>query len=195
MRIFVGCSPNSNVPLEYRDLASNIATMLANNGHKLVFKGEEEGMSGKCFMTFKYEGAKTKAIIESKSLDELKDLEVDAYEVEMNTFDRTKKIYSSSEVVLILPGGLGTLAELFAFIEEKKNTNSDKAIILFNYNNFYTPLLMAMKDSFSQGFISESELKRIDVVTDVRSLELYLKTIEKKKKEDDKDEKWNGNVS
>ncbi len=185
MRIFVGCSSNSNVPLEYRELASSVATMLANNNHKLVFKGEEEGMSGKCFMTFKYEGAKTKAIIDSSKLDDLKGLEVDAYEVEMNTFDRTKKIYSASEVVLILPGGLGTLAELFAVLEEKKNTNDDKPIILFNHDNFYTPLLKALKNLFSLGFVSESELKRIDVVSDVRSLELYLKTIENTKKEDD----------
>ncbi len=191
MRIFVGCSSNSNVPLEYRDLASNVATSLAQNNHKLVFKGEEEGMSGKCFMTFKYEGAKTKAIVEAKKLDALKEIEVDAYEVEMNTFDRTKKIYASSEVILILPGGLGTLAELFSFLEEKKNTNGDMPIILFNYNHYYDPLLLFLKSIFKQGFISESELKRIDVVSDIRSLELYLKRLEKEenKKEDVKDEK------
>ncbi len=86
MRIFVGCSTSSVVPIKYRDLASEIATMLTRNNHKLVFGGPQSGMMGKCYMTFKYEEAKTKAVLDISEVSVLEDVEVDASKVSPSTF-------------------------------------------------------------------------------------------------------------
>ncbi len=183
MRVYVGCSTSSIVPIKYRDLASEVATMLTRNGHKLVFGGASLGMMGKCYMTFKYEEAKTKAILDISEVNVLEDVDVDASHVSPSTFQKRENIYISSEIILILPGEIGTLAELFAIMDEKIKKHKDIPIILFNYENFYTPLINFLKGMENEGFINESHMQAIDVITDVKSLEMYIRRLESEKKE------------
>lgn len=183
MRVFVGASTSSVVPIKYRDLACEIATMLTRNGHKLVFGGPQSGMLGKCYMTFKYEGAKTKAILDISEVSVLEDVDVDASHIAPSTFQKRENIYVSSEVILILPGGIGTLAELFSIMDEKIKKHNDIPIILFNYENLYTPLINFLKDMEKDGFISDVHFQAMDIVTDVKSLEMCIRRIEKEKKE------------
>lgn len=179
MKVFVSCSDVDNVYLNYRDLASEVATMLARNGHKLVFEGKDTGMMGNCYMAYKYEGGKVKAVVELHDAENLDMLELNAYEVKPSVFERTKELYSSSDVVIFLPGGLGTFGELFSILDEKKQKRHEKKIILFNYNNFYTPLLKFLSDVYKEGFVSRRDLQLLDIVTDVKSLELFLRDLEK----------------
>lgn len=180
MRVFVGCSTSSVVPIKYRDLACEVATMLTHNGHKLVFGGTQSGMMGKCYMTFKYEEAKTKAVLDISEVAVLDDVDVDASKVSPSTFQKRENIYISSELILILPGEVGTLAELFSIMDEKIKKHGEIPIVLFNYDNFYTPLIKFLKDMERDGFINESHLQAFDVVSDVKSLEMYINRYEKK---------------
>lgn len=179
MRVFVACSSVDNVPLAYRDKASEVATMLARNGHKLVFKGSDTGMMGNCYMAYKYEGGKVKAIVEVHDAPNLEMLELDAYQVKTNIFERTKELYEASDAILFLPGGLETLGELFSMLDEKRQKKDEKKIILFDYNHFYTPLLKLLSDQYKEGFVSKKDLQLFDIVTDVKSLELFLNRLEK----------------
>ena len=181
MRIFIGCSYSANVPLKYRELSSSIASFLAKDKHKLVFGGGSSGMIEKCFMTFKYEGAKTKAILDVTDAKNLEFLEVDANEVTISTFRRTEEIFKSSEIILILPGGIGTLAELFSFIDAKRTKKVNIPIILYNYDHYYDNLLKFLKNAYEDSIISSKDIKLFDVVTDIKSLEKYIKSLEKEK--------------
>lgn len=183
MRIYVGTSTSSVVPIKYRELASEVATMLTHNGHKLIFGGAIDGMMGKCYMTFKYEEAKTKAILDISEVSVLEDVDVDAEHVSPSSFQKRENIYISSEVILLLPGEVGTLAELFGILDEKIKKNKEIPIVLFNYDNFYTPLINFLKGMARDGFISETHLDALDIVTDVKSLEMYLRKIDMEKKE------------
>ena len=183
MRIYVGCSTSSIVPIEYRNLACEVATMLTRNGHKLVFGGASSGMLGKCYMTFKYEGAKTKAILDASEVSVLDDVDVDASHIAPSTFQKRENIYVSSEIILIMPGEIGNLAELFSIMDEKIKKHSEIPIILFNYENFYTPLIKFLRNMEREGFINENHLQTIDIVTDVTSLEMCIRRIENEIKE------------
>lgn len=183
MRVFMGMSTSTRVPIKYRDLASEVATMLTHNGHKLVFGGAIDGMLGKCYMTFKYEEAKTKAVLDISEVSVLEDVDVDASHVAPSTFQKRENIYISSEIILILPGEISTLAELFSIMDEKIKKHKGIPVVLFNYDNFYTPLLEFLKGMESEGFINESHLETIDVITDVKSLEMYLRRKNEEKKE------------
>lgn len=69
-----------------------------------------------------------------------------------NTTQRFEEIFSNSDVLLFLPGGLGTLAELFSSIEERQINNAKK-IILYNYNFFFTPIIEELYRLYKEGFI------------------------------------------
>ncbi len=185
LRIYIASSFKDNVLLKYRDLATEVADALAKEGHKLVFGGYDTGMMGKTYMAFKYESARTKAIVDIKNTDILSSLEVDAYDVTTNAMQRIEKAYKSSQVCLILPGGIETLAEFFTFVDEVRMHKSDVRIILFNYEHFFSPIINFLKNAYKENFVSERELKLFDIVTDINSLNLYLYNLEKRLKEDD----------
>ena len=180
MRIFIGCSAKDTVSMEYKKLASDVSTMLAKRGDKLVFGGFEGGMMGKCYYTFRYEGSRVKAVADITDANEVEALDVDASEITLNTFKRCEKIFESSEVILLLPGGVGTLREFFSMLDEKRTKGFDKPIILFNYNKFFTPLLNVLTKYYEEKFVSKKDLKLFDVVSDIKSLEMYLNNLERK---------------
>ena len=180
MRVFIGCSAKDSIPLEFKEVACKISTMLAQRGDKLVFGGKETGMMGKCYFTFRYEGSKVKAIADITDAESVDGMDLDASEITLNTFKRTDAIFESSEVILILPGGLGTLREFFSMLDEKRTKGYDKPIILFNFEKYYDPLLEYLTKCYKVNFISKKDLKLFDVVTDVKTLEMYLNRLERK---------------
>lgn len=179
MRVFMACSNKDSIPMEYRNLASEVADTLAKRGHKLIFEGYDTGMVQKCYMAFKYEGAKTKAIVDIKNTDILNSLEVDAYDVVTNVMQSYEKIFKSSHAIIVMPGGIDTFAEFFSFISELKIRKSNVKVILFNYKHFFNPLIEFMKKCYETNFIDKKELKLFDIVTDVKSLDMYLNYVEK----------------
>lgn len=176
MRAFIGCSAKDTLNKKYYTLATNIADILAKRGCRLVFGGVDDGMMGKCFMTFKYHDLPTMGVADISDALALKNLEVDKYEVTQSTFRRTETMFKNSDMIVILPGGIGTFAEIFSLLDEIRTRKINKPFIIVNYNNYYTPLLEFISKSYKEGFISESDLKLIDVVTDDIS---FLKLIEK----------------
>lgn len=176
MKVYVACTGEENVLIKYRDLASDVATSLVRHNHKLVFNGCSTGCALKCYMTYRYEGGKIKAVLDVHDSSYLEDVEVDAYEVLPSTFERDKMIYQSSDMILILPGGLECVSLFFSLLEESKKRNELKPIILFNYNNYYTPLLKFLENSHKQEFVSKEDIKLFSIVNDLNGLESYLKT-------------------
>ena len=181
MKVFIACSGSENINHEYLTLASDVATLLVRHNHKLVFAGKDTGMMGQCFMTYKYESGKTKAILDVHDTDYLESLEVDAYEVEPSTFERTKMLYQSSDLVIIMPGDIEVLSEFMSIIEENKTRGESKPIVLFNYKNFYTPLLKLIENSYKDGFIRKEDIKLFSIVNDIASLDAYLHILEKER--------------
>ena len=178
MRVFIGCSAKNNLNKKYYELATNIADELAKRGCKLVFGGVDDGMMGKCFMTFKYRELPTKGVVDLSDAEILKGLEVDKYEITPSTFRRTEEMFKNSDIAVIMPGGIGTIAEIFAYVDEIRTRKINKPFIIVNYDNYYTPLLEFISKSYKEGFINENDLKLINVVTDVDS---FIKLLEKLK--------------
>ena len=77
MRVYITCTNSDRVSMEYKELASNIASILAKRGHKLIFNGYDTGMIGKAFLTFKFDEAHTKAIVDIKDSDNLEVLDIE----------------------------------------------------------------------------------------------------------------------
>ncbi len=175
MKVYVACSGEENVDVKYLNLASDVATSLVRMNHKLIFSGNEAGASGKCYMTFRYESGKIKAIMDVHDTHYLDNIEVDAYEVVPSRFDANKLIYQSSDMILILPGGVDVISLFFSLLEESKKRHEAKPIIIFNYDNFYTPLLKYIEDLYKNSFISKDTIKLFSIVSDIKSLERYLR--------------------
>jgi len=179
MKVFIACSANNSLAKEYYELACNVSEIFAKRGHKLVFGGFDKGMMEKCYMTFKYNDSRVKAVATIQDEDATEALDVDAKEIVAKTFDRTKRLYEIADIVVILPGGIGTLAEFTSMVDYARCTTYEKKpIILFNYNNYYTPIINMLKGMYESNFCSKEDLKSFDIVTDLKGLEIELDKIE-----------------
>lgn len=178
MRIFIGCSASNNVPIKYINLAGEIADKLSKMDNKLVFGGSERGMMGKCYLSFKFNDKKVKGISDVSYIDELEGLECDASSVANSTFERAKLLYESAQIILFLPGGIGSMSEIFSMLEEKRTRNDNKPIIIYNYDGFYDDLLNMINYFKKFNFVSDNDTKLYEVVTSDDELIEIIKKIE-----------------
>lgn len=179
MRIYLAESERDGIANKYKDLASQVATILAEFGFILISKGVDTGMAFKSLMTFKYENETIIGINDVNKADIMESLDIGDTKVTRNTFERTKEIFNVSDIVLVLPGGLGTLAELFSFLEEIRTKKTNKRIIIFNYDKYYDYILKFLINSHKEGFISNEDLKLISIVNDIDSLKRFFNSWER----------------
>lgn len=179
MKVFLACSASNSLAKEYYELACNVSEIFAKRGHKLVFGGFDKGMMEKCYMTFKYNESRVKAVATVADSEYIEDLELDAKEIVPKTFDRTKRLYEIADVIVILPGGIGTIAEFFSMLDYCRCSNYDKKpIILFNYHDYYTPIINMLKGMYESNFCNKNDLKEFNIITNIDGLEFYLKQLE-----------------
>ena len=72
-------------------------------------------------------------------------------------FERKKLMIKSADIFLILPGGYGTIDELFEVISLNQLNVIKKKIVLLDINNFWSSLKMLLKDLKKNGFLYTSE--------------------------------------
>lgn len=94
-----------------------------------------------------------------------------------DTFLLKKKLYDTSDVIVILPGGLGTVSELFAFLEEARS-NKQKPIIICNIDHCYDFLDDLINKFIDEKFNDNNLGNYYKVVLDFEEFKTILKGIE-----------------
>ena len=69
------------------------------------------------------------------------------------------------DAIVFLPGGLGTINEIFSAIDSKRCGEFNKPIVFYNYNHYYDKLFEFLDVLYSEKF-SEIEDKKTYYVTD-----------------------------
>ena len=77
--------------------------------------------------------------------------------------ERKKMIYARCDAAIILPGGFGTLDELFEVLTWNQLTIHDKQIGILNTNGFYDSLLQHMEQMNKTGFLYAGAYEKIHV--------------------------------
>ncbi len=148
MKITIVSSASVQNP-EYLDLAHEVGAFLASESFDLVVGG----ISGSMMKIIYEEFTKRKNCVVCNTLSCYQnDLICDNTVLYDQTFDRLKGIYNQTDQIIVLPGGTGSLTELFGVLEEIRTQDQQKRIIILNYHNFYTPILNFIDQLIDQGF-------------------------------------------
>ena len=81
--------------------------------------------------------------------------------------ERKHKLLTGSDAVIALPGGSGTLEELFEAITLKRLGIYFNPIVLLNIRDFYTPLQTFMRQTIEQRFMNAEHLDMWSLVDTV----------------------------
>ena len=82
-----------------------------------------------------------------------------------------------SDVFIILPGGYGTLDELFEVLTIKQLGLSNKPIIIYNIQGFWEPLKKLFLFLKEEGFIDNKDLKEFVWADNIDEILKFLKKI------------------
>lgn len=170
MKIFMGCTSSEDIKDEYKKETKKIASFLANNEYDLIIGGtNKKGIFSILIREFKNRNIDliTLPIYKEEVSKDIKCNYVDT------TFDRTKTCYKMADKILILPGGTGTICEIFSMLEESR-TFDNKDIIIFNLDNYYTDIIKMISKSIKNEYNRVDILDRIKVFNTSDDLINYL---------------------
>jgi len=88
--------------------------------------------------------------------------------------ERKKVLAKISDAFIILPGGYGTLDELFEMLAMKQIGLLHKKICILNIDGFYDPLFELVIRMRSEKFITEEYFNYIFMAHSVEAIETYL---------------------
>lgn len=156
------------VAQEYLDLASELGTALAADGHTLISGGGNISMMGALAQAARAAGGHTVGIIPRALMErEVADLGADELVVTETMRQRKQQMDDRSEAFITLPGGIGTLEELFETWTAGYLGMHAKPVVLLDPDGFYRPLLSWLDDLEGRGFVGRRALDRLRIVDSV----------------------------
>lgn len=183
MEVFIATSSSNIIDPKYLRLARETSKYFTSRDFNLVFGGANFSMMGECYHAFSEEGKQIEAFTVEKYENDLKGLPKANCHLVSDTLTRFKWMFDISEVIVILPGGIGTLAEFGSALEEYRTINKKKLIILYNYEGFYDKIIDWMYEAKETGFLSESLFNDFKVIKTNEELKMvvdqYLEELEK----------------
>lgn len=164
--ICVFCGSRHGANPEWTDLAGLLGKGIAERGWGLVFGGGGSGLMGAVAnAALKYKGHVTGIIPQGLTTEEPVINNLTELHIVKTMRERKEMMDNLSDAFVIIPGGIGTLEELFEVWTARQVGFHDKPIILVNWNGYYEKLLQFIHESHRDGFLTQSHLKKIQVVT------------------------------
>ena len=150
MKIAVFCSANNNISREYFERTTELARWCREEGHTIVFGGCNMGLMG-CLAEEKGSlvGVVPRIIEQGGRVSENLTVHIPCD----NLSDRKDLMLLHSDVVVALPGGIGTLDEIFTVAAGHTIGYHHKPIILYNINGSWDSLVALLDDLQQRGMI------------------------------------------
>lgn len=173
--IAVFCGSKTGVNTLFVQHAAQLGKLLAENNIRLIYGGGSAGIMGVIADSVMQEGGLVTGFIPKILLEwEVQHRNITELIICDDMHERKKRIYSVSDAAVILPGGYGTLDELFEIITWNQLTIHDKHIFILNSGGFYKHLLAHIQLMKAEKFLYEEAEKRITIIDNPEDLLKYL---------------------
>lgn len=154
--ISVFCGSSDGYNEIYREEAYHVGSELARRGIDVVYGGAKIGLMGAVADgALNNDGKVTGVIPEFLQTKEVTHLGLSELIVVDTMHERKLKMYDRSDAVLVLPGGWGTMEEMFEMLTWGQLGMHTKPIGLLNINGYYDALKALNSTMVQEGFLSE----------------------------------------
>ena len=154
MKICVFCSANQQIDPAFFTMTEELGTWAAKNGHSIVYGGVNQGLMECLGKAVKEAGGRTIGVV--PMIVENTGRISDYVEVEIpcdNLSDRKQLMMDQADVFIALPGGIGTLDEVFTVAASATIGYHDKPVILYNMKGFWDSLIALLDNLKAKGMI------------------------------------------
>lgn len=175
MKIAVFCSANNNIAPDYFQKADELGQWMAAEGHTLVYGGCNSGLMESIGRAVHEAGGLTIGVV--PALVEQGGRQSQYVDVEIpcdNLDDRKHLMLVQCDVAVALPGGIGTLDELFTVAASHTIGYHRKMVILYNIGGFWDSLVALLDDLQAKGMIRGNYTQYIQVANTFDELRMLL---------------------
>ncbi|MEU6075591.1 TIGR00730 family Rossman fold protein [Micromonospora sp. NPDC047074] len=166
--ICVFCASSRTLDQRWLDLAAETGAEIARRGHTLVSGGGCVGMMGALAEGARAAGGRTIGVIPQSLVDlEVADLASDELLITDSMASRKTVMIDKSDAFLTLPGGIGTLDELFEVWTTATLALHAKPMVLVDTGGFYRPVLDWLGSLADQTFLKPAGLGLLTVTDTV----------------------------
>ncbi len=166
MKICIYCSSSDMLEQKFYILARNLATEMAARGHTLIYGGASVGIMGVLADKMLELNRHVIGIIPQIIADkEIAHNSLSELIITKDMHERKKLLQEKADAFIALPGGFGSLEELSETLTAKQLEFYDKAIVIFNQDGFYEPLIAQFENFYSHNF-SRSDYEHLYHVSD-----------------------------
>ena len=175
MKICVFCSANAAIDPAFFVKTEELGRWMSEKGHTLVYGGVNQGLMECVAKAVKDTGGRTVGVI--PRIVEKRGRISDYVDVEIlcdNLSDRKQLMLDKSDVFIALPGGIGTIDEVFTIAASATIGYHEKRVILYNINGFWDALIQMMDDLQQRGMVRGQWRDYIAVASTIEELETIL---------------------
>ena len=175
--ICVYCGSSDSVSPDYLSAAHEMGRVLVERGHRLIYGGGKTGLMGAIADGVLEGGGDVIGVITpSMNSSALAHKGVTSMDVVPDLHARKARMHQLSEGYIAMPGGFGTLDELFETITWSQVGEHQKPIGILNVNNYFAPLMGALNHSVQEGFIFKEHYDAIAYESDPEKILNAMKT-------------------
>jgi uncharacterized protein (TIGR00730 family) len=169
--VCVYCSSSSRTPAIYLDAAERLGRVLASAGLQIVYGGGTLGSMGRMAEAALGAGGKVIGVL-PRFMDELEWGHRSLTELRLvdDMHERKRTMLELSDAVVALPGGCGTLEELFEAMTWKRLGLFFGPVVLVNVNGFYDSCVTLLNRAVDEDFMDEKHRAMWSVVSDPDSV-------------------------
>ncbi len=173
LAVFCGSKSGNNPLFELH--AKQLGYIMAGKNITLIYGGGNKGIMGAVANAVLEKDGKVTGIIPQLLTDrEHSHHGITELIIVEDMHVRKKMLYEKCDAAIILPGGFGTLDELFEMLTWNQLSIHSKQIFILNTAGFYNPLLAHAKMMQEENFLYDAIEERITIVAAPEEMEAFL---------------------
>ncbi|HEX2915128.1 MAG TPA: TIGR00730 family Rossman fold protein [Chloroflexia bacterium] len=164
--IAVYCASSSAIDSLYFEAARRLGILMGQSRARLVYGGTNIGLMGAVAGAVLEHGGEALGVIPAL-INAAGIAHPELTELILTDGMRERKaiMEERAEAYIALPGGYGTLEEIFEILTLKQLGYHQKAVVLLNINRYYDPLLALLGSATEQRFMKPSNLGLFHLAT------------------------------
>ena len=167
--VFSGSSPGADIA--YRAAATDLGHALADRGIELVYGGAHVGLMGTVADAALEGGGHVIGVIPQSLVDrEIAHPDVSDLRIVDSMHERKAQMADLSDAFVALPGGVGTLEELFEVYTWNQLGLHAKPLGLFNVRGYFDGLVRFLDHAVAERFVTEKHRAMLLVDEDLGGL-------------------------
>ena len=174
--ICVYCGSNAGSKPAYTERAIALGTRIAKEGLTLVYGGGNVGLMGVVADAVLEAGGEVTGVIPEQLVNwEVAHRGVTRLEVVANMHERKARMFDLADGFVALPGGFGTLDEMFEMLTWRQLGIGDKPCAFLDVDGFYSPLLAMMDRMVEERFLHPEQRRDLWHGDDIDELIAWMR--------------------